>query len=118
MREQQKGITLLGFMIVLVIAGFFAFLAMRFIPVYMEYHTVKSAVNAEAEESKPASVNAMRLGIMRRLSTDIADSVKPEHFTLVQDGRNTSIRVYYEVRRPLAYNVEFIATFDHSAPIR
>lgn len=40
----QRGITLLGFLMILMIVGFFAFLVMRLFPVYSEYYSVVSAM--------------------------------------------------------------------------
>ena len=46
LRSRQSGITLLGFIIVLAVVGFFAFLFMKLYPAYYEYYNVVSAMEA------------------------------------------------------------------------
>ena len=48
--KAQGGITLLGFLMVLMIVGFFAFLVMRLFPVYSEYYSVVSAMKGVQAE--------------------------------------------------------------------
>ena len=55
MRGAQRGITLAGFLIVLVLVGFFAYMAMRLVPPYIEFGNVKSAMDAVAAETNAAS---------------------------------------------------------------
>lgn len=50
MQHKVKGITLIGFVIVLVVAGFFAYTAMRLIPAYTEYFGVVKAMDQESKE--------------------------------------------------------------------
>ena len=40
MQRKMMGITLIGFVIVLVVLGFFGYVAMRLIPAYTEYYGV------------------------------------------------------------------------------
>ncbi len=37
MKSKQSGITLIGFLIVMVVVGFFGFTAMKLVPSYSEY---------------------------------------------------------------------------------
>ena len=51
MKRTQRGITLLGFIIVLAVVGFFAYVGMKLFPMYSEYYSVKSALKGLANES-------------------------------------------------------------------
>jgi Tfp pilus assembly major pilin PilA len=48
--NKQRGITLLGFIMVLAVAGFFLFLGMRLVPVYVEYYSVVTDLKAICKE--------------------------------------------------------------------
>lgn len=48
--KAQRGITMIGFLMVLVIVGFFAYAAMRLVPVYTEYFSVRKAMKSVAGE--------------------------------------------------------------------
>ncbi len=119
--NKQRGITFLGFIIVLAVVGIFAFAAMRIVPMYVEYMAVKKAIDAEAMnysgDNRP-DLAGVRQSVMRRISTDYIDALKPEHITLVRQNDDILIRVKYEVRRPLIYNLDVIGAFDHRALVK
>ncbi len=113
--QYQRGITLLGFVMLLAVVGFFAFLVMRLFPVYAEYYSVKSDMEGLRDEPNSAQMTPAqvrdRLG--RRFQISYVESVRPEHITFDRNqGYNVNIK--YEVRRPLMSNVDFVAKFEHT----
>ena len=50
MKSKQSGITLIGFLFVMAIVGFFAFMGMKLLPSYTEYMGVSKAMNQIATE--------------------------------------------------------------------
>ena len=48
---RQSGLTLIGFAFVLIIAGFFAYAAMKLIPVYTEYFGVVKSMKSLQSQS-------------------------------------------------------------------
>src|SRR5690348_450380 len=53
--KRQSGITLIGFVIILVILAFFGYTAMKLVPPYIEYMGVVKAMNQVASEPDTAS---------------------------------------------------------------
>ena len=43
-RHAQQGMTLIGFLIVLAVAGFGAYVGMKLFPMYQEFYSVKSSL--------------------------------------------------------------------------
>lgn len=116
--SRQSGMTLLGFAFVLAIAGFFAFLIMRLFPVYSEYYSVVSDMKGLAAEQGVATMSPERVREMlnRRFYISYVESVKPEHIKITRNnGYNLTIK--YEVRRPLLYNLDFVAMFDKTVEL-
>lgn len=116
--KQQRGITLLGFACVLAIAGFFALIAMRLIPVYIEYYGVVKSM--EQVKSEPNSANKSLDDIRRSLSLKFNlqyvddDTILPQNIHITRQGAVTTLRISWEKRVPFVYNVDFVASFDHS----
>jgi len=111
--SRQKGMTLIGFVFVLAIAGFFAFLIMRLFPVYSEYYSVASDMEGLAEEPGVGAMPPEKIRdlLNRRFYISYVESVKPQHIKITRkNGYN--LTVTYEVRRPLLYNLDFVAMFD------
>lgn len=118
MRYHQRGISFLGFIIVLAVVGFFLFLGMRIGPVYLEFYTIRSAANQVAAEASSPEITAIRNAMSKRMSIDYASTFKPEAVKVRREGNGFVLVLDYEVRRPLIYNLDFVAKFEHSAPIR
>lgn len=114
--REQSGITLIGFLVVLMVVGFFAFLVMRLFPVYTEYYGLRQAMKAVAVEPgittrSPEQVKEL---LTTKLYISYVTSVKKNHMRVTRQGGDYLLNVRYEVRGPLLYNLEYIATFDHT----
>ena len=113
--HKQNGLSLIGFILVLALALFASFLAMKIVPVYMEYYSVVSAMNGIAAEKGSAKLSPydIRLKFLTRLNVSYSANVKNKHVKLTRsDG--VYLRVAYEVREPIIGNLDVIAKFDKS----
>ncbi len=118
--RNQKGLTLIGFGIVLVLVLFFAYVGMRLVPLYLEYHAVVGAMDRLQEDPMAGKLSpgAIRERIMRSLYVSYAsDNINRNHIQVKrQDG--VQVRVAYEVRRPMVGNVDVIVSFDRTVTLR
>jgi hypothetical protein len=119
MRNQQKGLTLIGFLFVLVIVVFFGYLIMRLFPVYSEYYGVVQAMKAVQQEPGSAtwSPEQIRQSLDRKFNIGYVSSVKPNNIRLVRNSGGYFLNIAYEVRGPLIYNLEFVAKFNKSVDL-
>src|SRR5690554_743178 len=114
MKRKQKGMTLLGFVIVLSVVGFFAYVAMRLFPMYSEYYSVRSAMKGLANEPGIATQDLARIHdlFFRRLYISYSENVKKEHVKLRRVDNGWEMNVEYEVRRPLVGNLDVVGKFQ------
>lgn len=113
-----RGITFLSFIIVLVVVGFFAYMAMRLVPVYQEYFSVRQAMNAVAEEAGPNTSPAqIRQSLARRFDISYVENVKPQNIRVVRDARGTQLNIQYQRVTPFVYNIEFLISFDETVEL-
>src|ERR1700754_4206040 len=108
MKSRQSGITLIGFVIVLAVLGFFAFMAMKLVPAYIEYFGVKKAMNQIATSgTNGQDLNAIRRDLMFKMSFQYVDdaSIKPADITLDRANNGAVLNVDYEKRVPFIYNI-------------
>lgn len=112
--RNQRGISLLGFTMLLALLGFFAFIIMRLFPVYAEARSVKADLEGLSQEAnaKNMSPAQIRDRLQRRFQISYVESVKQEHISFDRkNGYNVTIK--YEVRRPLMYNLDYVAKFEY-----
>ena len=119
MKRTQGGMTLSGFVIVLAVIGFFAFIAMKLVPMYSEYYAVKQALKGLQGEpgianQAPAKIQDL---FFRRLYISYSENVKPENVTLERADGGWVMSVEYEVRKPLLANLDVVGKFSTSAAL-
>ena len=118
MRSKVKGITLIGFAIGLCVLVFFAYLAMRLIPMYAEYMGVVKTMEMERKEPGVAqkSLEEIRRDMNLKFTTQYVDdaSVPPSAIMLKKEATGATLRVAYEKRVPFMYNIDLIGKFDKS----
>lgn len=114
MKRTQSGITLIGFLVVLAVAGFFAYIGMKLFPMYQEFYSVKSALKGLSNEPGIATADPAKIQdlFFRRLYINYSDNVKPENVKLSRGDRGWKMEVNYEVRKPMIYNIDVVGKFN------
>ena len=116
MKHTQRGMTLLSFVIVLAVVGFFAYVGMKLFPMYSEYYSVRQALKGLQNEVGIANQDPGRIKdlFFRRLYISYSDNVKPENVKLqrIQKGSpGWEMTVDYEVRKSLVGNLDVVGKF-------
>ena len=114
MKRTQGGMTLIGFVIVLGVIGFFAYIAMRLVPMYSEYYAVKQALKGLQAEPGIANRDPAKIQdlFFRRLYISYAENVKPANVEIERIESGWEMHVVYEVRKPLIGNLDVVGKFD------
>jgi len=118
--RKQRGLTLIGFIIVLAFGLLIAYTGMRVIPMYLEYHALVNALNTlqntpGAKDMDPARI---RNNITNSLWVSYSsNNIKREHIRISRsDG--VKVRVTYEVRKPWVGNLDIVGKFDRTVTLR
>lgn len=117
LQERQKGMTFLGYVIVLFIIGFFAIMAMKLAPLYLEYQSVVKIMNNVAQENV-TSPNAIRATIQKRLDVNNISRVSSRDFKIARDKGTIVLSIDYEARTKFVGDLWFLLVLDHSVTLR
>lgn len=112
--RKQKGLSIVGFLIVLSLIIFTVFIGIRITPIYLEYYSVVSAMNGIASERGSAQYSPfdLRRKMLDRLYLSYTSGqIGEEHIKIIRRG-GVQLRVTYEVRKPLIGNLDVVAKFD------
>jgi hypothetical protein len=115
--RKQKGLSLIGFLLVLSLVIFSTFIALRIAPIYMEYWSVVSAMNGIQAENGSSrwSPFDIRMGVLNRLYVSYSDdNIKDKNIKVIRAKDGVRLRIVYEVRKPLMGNLDVVAHFDRS----
>lgn len=114
----QRGMTAISWLFALILIGFFALVAMRLVPVYLDSYKVTSSLeslrSAGAEVRSPGELRSL---LMKRLQINMVDAVQPQDVHIENRGDVTWVNVAYENRKPLFGNVDLVVSFDKSVEV-
>ena len=113
--RRQRGMSIIGFILILSMTIFVSYICMKIVPIYMEYYSVVSALNGVASERGSARLSPydLKVKVLNRLYVSYSANVKESHIKVVR-GNGVHLRVVYEVRTPVMGNLDVIAKFDKS----
>lgn len=112
--SRQRGMTFLSFLLVVGLIGFFTTLVLKIGPVYLEHFKVKSSLSALKADRDLPSRNREEIlrSLEKRWDIDMVDSVSKDDITITKDINQVSVRVAYDVVKPLFGNVDVVVHFD------
>lgn len=120
--RNQKGMTMWGMAVVLALIAFFTLLGLKLIPPYLQNFKVRTALQNIAKQSDVASLSHEEIAtaIQKRLEIDSIDDMIDvrKHLKIETRGRVKIIRIVYEARVPLAYNITALLDFDERVETR
>lgn len=122
MKSKQSGVTLIGFLFIMAIVGFFGYMAMKLLPSYSEFMGVTKAMNQLATEgTNGKTLDDLRRGLMFKMGFQYVDdaTIKPSDITVKRDAGGTSqLQVVYDKRIPFMYNIDFLLHFEKSVALQ
>mgnify|MGYP005749887969 FL=1 len=119
MVRKPRGMTLMSFVMVLIVVGFFALVVMKLFPMYSEYFNLKGVMEEYAAQPNSASIPPaqMHTDLNRRFGIAYVSSVKKEHIKIVREGGQSKLNIAYEVRVPLFGNLDVVGKFDNTVDL-
>jgi len=119
---RQKGVSLVGFIIIMAMVAVLSLLVMKLFPAYNDNFKISQAMTGL--QKTPGLKNATRKQIInalnKRLYINYGDKVVDINKTLKikKHGGKRVVHVDYEVVIPLVYNISALLTFDNSAELQ
>src|SRR3974390_170090 len=106
MRRKQLGVSLSGLVAAAAVLITFAMVGLKLAPSYIEFFSIKKAVNALAQESRGgASVAEIRKGFDNRATIEAIYSVKGSDIEVSKEGGVVVVSVAYRKEIPLVSNI-------------
>ena len=117
MQAQQRGLTMFGFLFVAVVLVVVAMLAMKLVPAYIEFFSVKKVLAAMGQDSnlRSKSNGEIRDDFAKRASVAYVTGVKPEDLSVDRRSGTPVISLAYEFRTKLVGNLSLVVDFSASS---
>ncbi len=118
--RKQRGLTLIGFGMVLVLVIFFSYAAMRIVPLYLEYQALISAMNTLKADPRGRKMSSRQIKtkLIDSLWVNYAtDNIQKKHIKITRK-KGLNVRVAYEVRKDFVGNIDLLLSFDRTVTLR
>ena len=117
--RNEKGITLIGFLIVAVFLGLFALATIKLIPVYLEYGKVKTTLEKIASElgGNNPQIHEIYFALEQRFDIEDVRRIHYRDVKVTRAPRAFKVQAKYEARVYYIGNLYLVAAFDTSADV-
>ena len=108
----ESGVSLSGLIVVLVVLGALALVAIKVTPAFLEYRAVKDSIAKAKAEAGSGTVREIQQAFDKNAGVNDITAVSGRDLVITRDGGDTEISFAYEKRVPLAGNVSLLFDFS------
>jgi hypothetical protein len=118
--RRENGMTTVGFLVLAIFVGLFAFAAIRLTPVYLNYMKVSGVVNGVYDEfdGQNPSRAAIRTSISRRFGVESVSMISHRDVKVTADSGGFMVEAVYDHTTPFIGNIYFTVKFDKRVLVR
>jgi hypothetical protein len=113
--KRQQGLTLISWLFVMAIIGFFVLLTLRMFPIYTNHFSIQGSLKSLSEERdlyQKTREDVLTL-LERRMQINRVVGFKREYFTIdLKNNGNKVFKIAYEDRRTIMGNVDVVVKFS------
>jgi Domain of unknown function (DUF4845) len=120
MRNHQQGMTFIGLLCILALAGVVVYAGIRLAPLYLNYMKVARTMEAVASEVKGDNPDpgAMRVAIDRHFNIEDPTGVTTKDIEITKDDGGVQMHVAYDAAVPYVANVSLSVHFEKTVKVR
>jgi hypothetical protein len=116
MHKRQRGVSLVGLILILFVVIVIGIFGLKLIPAYIEFFKAKAAIEAIAgDRTKTSSVNEVRKAFDARATIDDIQTVKATDLEITKEGNDVVISFSYRKEVPLFANLGLFVDFNGSS---
>ena len=108
---RQKGMTGIGWLIVLALIGFFVLLTLKMVPAYLDYYKVVSTLDSLEQESGLTTPHDVRRLVQNRFDISYVDIITANDLKIIPAGPAFKVTAQYNVSEHLSGNVYVVMKF-------
>lgn len=116
---RQRGMTVIGMLLLIIVLAFAALVAMKVVPMYIQYYTVKSTIESIRKEPQVAqmSVTDIHNAIQKRFDIGYVENVTARNLKIRQDRGGRVLDLVYEDERELFYGLHVVLKVNEAIPL-
>ena len=120
MRQRQRGMTFIGLLCMLAMAGVIVYAGVRLVPVYLNYMKLARTMESAATEFKGenADLGGVRRSLDRHWAIEDITGVEQKDIEITKDDGGLTLHVAYDDAVPYVANVSLSVHFDKTVKVQ
>ena len=116
---RQRGMTLIGMLLLLIVIAFVALIAMKVVPMYIQYFTVKSTIESVRKEPQIAQMSPTDIqnAIQKRFDIGYVDNITARDLKIRNDRGGRVLDLVYQDERALFYGLSVVLKVNEAIPL-
>ena len=117
--KKQKGMTAIGWMLVLALIAVFAIVGLKLIPLYIDSFKVTASLESLQEDPKVKGKSRLEIRklLMKRLDVNMVNDVTAQDITISKNRNGIVVEVDYEARRQMFGSLHVVLVYNKSVEI-
>ena len=115
----QRGLTMISWIVVIAFLAFQVVIALNVVPVYIADNSVQSVMKALEDDNEIRKSNSKQIKalLLKRFKLNNVYNIKAENITVKKTKSGTRVILKYEPRGTLIGSLDYIVSFKHEATI-
>ena len=119
--SKQRGMSIIGMLLLLVVLGFIAIVLMKVVPMYLNYNTVRSTVEGLRKESNITQMSPSEIytSLQKRFDIGYVNSVKATDLKIRNDAatKGRVVDLIYNDEQELFYGLYVVLKVNDVIPL-
>lgn len=118
-KKHQSGLTLITWLLIMAIGGFFVLLTLKLVPIYLEYQSVRTVIQSLNHDPlvRKTDANGVRKLITKRLKINSVYDFPKEYIKIKKTKNRLKVDVTYDRIEPIVANISVMVSFSEKLEI-
>ncbi|MBC7514651.1 MAG: DUF4845 domain-containing protein [Herminiimonas sp.] len=109
---RQRGITLVGLIVVLAMLGMLGIVGLKVVPTVLEYHSIKRAINSARVNA--VTVRDVQAAFDKQANAGYIDAITGKDLVIVKNGSDFDVSFAYDKKIPLVGPASLLLEYEGS----
>ena len=116
---RQRGMTVIGMLLLIIVIAFVALIAMKVVPMYIQYFSIKSTIESIRKEPQLAQMGTQDIqnAIQKRFDIGYVDNIQARDLKIRNERNGRVIDLIYQDERDLFYGLYVLLKVNESIPL-
>lgn len=113
----QRGLSLIGWLLLLILVGGWVYAAVRVVPAYIEDGEIATSLKGVKSDARTMPLSDIQRELVGQLTINSIDDVNPNEFKFTMNGDQLTISINHPIEKKLFGNLSFVVHSRHSITV-